>query len=215
MPLVATPPESNLGYWEMVDRDLEEAKQLLEQGSTRAAVITAMIAVEKSLRLALGVGGLKQAELLDLMHFAKRENVWLPAWKELKKWRYIRNMCLHSFYIPTREEAREAIEFARFFVDKAKDMNVAEKVKKKAKRVFRRLEGSYRKTMMLTDRIFIAGAAIFLAGWLTLIHLTLAIPHLALLWKLRFLFSMAAIPAGLGACILSLLEKWERKAPEA
>lgn len=212
---MATHPESDLEYWEMVDRDLKEAEKLLEHGSTRAAVITAMIAVEKSLRIALGVGDLKQAELLDLMHFAKRENVWLPAWKELKKWRYIRNMCLHAFYTPTRREAEKAIEFARFFTEKAKGMNVAEKVKRKAKKHFRKLEGSYRKTIMLTDRIFIAGALIFLAGWLMLLHLTLTMPHPALPWKLRFLFSMAAIPAGLGACILSLLEKWERKAPEA
>jgi len=190
--------------------DLKEAEKALLNSSFKSSIILAMTAVEKSLRHALGVPESREADMLDLMHFAKREGVWLPSWKALRKYRRLRNKCIHDFYAPSLSEAKDVLSFSKMFINKLFETDIDPKLKEKANKFFKRMEGKFWRIVRLTDLLVSVGALMFISGFCLLVLSVISIvttfspPPL-----FPVLLSAVLIPSGLGASIIGIIEKKE------
>jgi len=131
------------GCWELLDR----ADRALKAGLFDAAVILSVKALEIGLREAFGIPELHRAGLIDMMFFGRDHGVRIPFWDELHHYRRLRNYCLHSLYLPSEDEARGAVEFARKALRAFERLSVPENVARKAYLQFR-VDPDYKRKMI-------------------------------------------------------------------
>ncbi len=156
------------GCWELLDR----ADKALKAGLFDAAVILSVKALEIGLREAFGIPELHRAGLIDMMFFGRDHGVRIPFWDELHHYRRLRNYCLHSLYLPSMEEARGAVEFARKALKSFEGLRVPEEVVRKAYLQFRVDPNYKRKMVRRSNWLLFLGTFMFSTGVNTLVLLS-------------------------------------------
>ncbi|MHA1832715.1 MAG: hypothetical protein ACTSV7_01880, partial [Candidatus Baldrarchaeia archaeon] len=155
---------------------LKEASISLSNGLPVCSIILTAKAIEISLRDIFDIPELHRAGLIDLLYFAKDNNVHVPDWDFIQRLRTIRNMCLHGDYVPSIEQARNFLDNAKLLVEKIGEIEVSSSLKRKAYEKFR-VDPKYKyKKLRLSDIYLFLGTMFFMVG-LNLILLIFLLSH--------------------------------------